>query len=217
MKLVLIGATGFVGSHLLTEALSRNHQVTAIVRDPGNLQLVHNNLMLVKGDALNIDSLVIAFKGHDAVLSAYNAGWKNPGLYDEFLKGSANIQEACKLAGVQRLLVVGGAGSLELSPGKQVVDDPNFPAEWKEGAMAARDYLKELRKESKLDWVFLSPALQMNPGTSGIRTGTYRTGKDQPVFDGNKISKISVEDTAVALLDEAEKQHHHQERFTVAW
>jgi len=218
MKLALIGATGFVGKHLLKEALQRHHQVTAIIRgDEGRLKAEDENLAVIKADVLSVDSLVTALAGHEVCLSAYNPGWKNDRLYDEFLTGSLNIQMACKKAGVKRLLVVGGAGSLEVTPGAQLVDDPGFPLEWKEGAMAARDYLKELRNEKELDWVFLSPAIQMNPGTSGIRTGAYRIGKDQPVFDVNRISKISVEDTAVALLDEVEQPQHHRERFTVAY
>ena len=104
-----------------------------------------------------------------------------------------------------------------MTPGEQLVDSPHFPNEWKEGALAARDYLDELRLEKELDWVFVSPAIEMHPGTSGIRTGSYRTGNNQPVFNKAYESKISVEDFAVALIDEVENSRFHQQRFTVAW
>lgn len=217
MKIALIGATGFVGSHVLKEALSRNHQVTAIVRNPQNLKEQHSLLHPVVGDVLDADNLPALLKGHDVIISAYNAGWKNPHLYTQFIQGSRNIQKACKEAGVQRLLVVGGAGSLRNAEDNQLVDDPEFPAEWKQGALAARDYLAELIEETELDWVFLSPAVQMHPGTSGVKKGTYKTGLDQPVVDENGVSKISVEDLAFALLDEVETPHFHKQRFTIAW
>ncbi len=217
MKLALIGATGFVGSHLLKEALRREHIVTAVVRDPKKVHIEEHNLIVKQGNALNPDELCTLIKGNDVLVSAYNPGWHNPKLYAEFLEGSRAIQQACKLAGIKRLIVVGGAGSLEITPGEQLVDSPYFPDEWKEGALAARDYLDELRLEKELDWVFLSPAIEMHPGTSGIRTGNYRTGNDQPVFNKDNESKISVEDLAVALLDEVENSRFHQQRFTVAW
>jgi len=217
MKLALVGATGFVGSHLLLEALRREHVVTVVVRDPQKVHLKEPNLIVKQGNALDPDSLAALIKGNDVLVSAYNAGWHNPKLYAEFLKGSRAIQQACKLAGINRLLVVGGAGSLEIAPGKQLVDSPDFPEDWKQGALAARDYFNELRLEKELDWVFVSPAIEMHPGTSGIRTGNYRTGNNQPVFNKDNESKISVEDLAVALLDEVENARFHQQRFTVAW
>jgi hypothetical protein len=151
------------------------------------------------------------------VLSAYNAGWNNPNLYHDFLAGSGAIQSAVKKAGVRRLLVVGGAGSLEVAPGVQLVDTPGFPAAYKPGASAARDYLDLLRQETDLDWTYLSPAILMHPGTSGIRTGQYRVGRDQPVFNAQGESRIGVEDLAVALLDEAEQNQFIRQRFTVGY
>ncbi len=151
------------------------------------------------------------------VISAYNAGWANPNLYNEFLEGAAAIEKATKLAGIKRLLVIGGAGNLYIQPGVQVVDTPAFPAEWKPGALAARKYLNMLQNEEVLDWVFLSPALEIHQGTSGIRKGTYRTGLDTPVFDAANRSVIYVEDLAVAIVDEAEKTAYTRQRFTVAY
>lgn len=216
MKIALIGATGFVGSAILTEALTRGHQVTAIVRHPEKLQ-AQKNLTIVNGDVMDGDGLSKVLKGNDVVVSAYNAGWTNPDLYNEFLKGAQSIQEAVKKAGVKRLIVIGGAGSLFIAPGVQLVDTPQFPAEWKPGALAARDYLNVLKKEDRLDWTFVTPAIEMNPGAPHERKGTYRTGLDNPVFDANHKSTISVEDLAVAIVDEVESPKHIRVRFTVGY
>jgi hypothetical protein len=200
MKIALIGATGFVGSAILKEALDREIEVTAIVRHPEKLQ-TQKNLTIAKGDVMDPDKLTEIFKGNDVVVSAYNAGWANPDLYNEFLKGSQIIQEAVKKSGVKRYIVNGGAGSLFISSNVQLVDTPQFAQEWKPGALAARDYLNILKKEDQLDWTFISPAIEMNPGTPHERTGKYRTSLDNPVFDANHKSTISVEDLAVAIID----------------
>ncbi|RCR70575.1 NAD(P)-dependent oxidoreductase [Larkinella punicea] len=214
MKIALIGATGFVGSALLKEALHRGYDVTAIVRHPEKNTVENPQLTAVKGDVLNEAEVAGLVAGHDAVVSAYNAGWQNPNLYNEYLAGSHAIQNGTKKAGVKRLLVVGGAGSLEIAPGVQLIDTPQFPAEWKPGALAARDYLNTLKKEEDLDWTFISPAILLEPGE---RTGQFRLGTNQPVFDENGVSKISVEDLAVALLDELDKPAHVRQRFTVGY
>ncbi|PWU01306.1 MAG: histidine kinase [Bacteroidetes bacterium] len=216
MKVALIGATGFVGKAILNELLQRGHQVTAIAR---NLEAVQQkkNLITKQVNVLDAEAVSEAVKGHDAVISAYNAGWTNPNLYNEFLQGSQAIQEGVRRSGVKRLFVNGGAGSLFVNEGLQNVDTPDFPAEWKAGALAARDYLNILKKEQDLDWAFLSPALEMHPGTSGERKGTYRTGKDTPVYNEAGRSVISVEDVAVAIVDEIESPKHTRTRFTVAY
>ncbi|TZF82286.1 NAD(P)-dependent oxidoreductase [Pedobacter sp. BS3] len=212
MKIALIGA-GFTGSAVLNEALSRGMEVTVIVRHPEKVTVKSNNLHVVKADVLHEDiSGLLA--GHDAVISTYNAGWDNENLYNDFIKGSENLQAAAKKSGVKRLLVIGGAGSLEVAPGVQAVDTPEFPAAWKTGATAARDYLNILKKEEQLDWTFLSPAFHLEPGQ---RTGKFRLGKDNPVVDANGESKISVEDLAVALLNETENPQFIRQRFTVGY
>ena len=216
MKIALIGATGFVGSAILKEALERGHEVTAIARNPEKIK-AQNNLTIVKSDVMDSDGLSKILKGNDVVISAYNAGWTNPDLYNDFLKGSRSIQEAVKKSGVKRLIVNGGAGSLFISLGVQVIDTPEFPEVFKPGAGAARDYLNELKKEDQLDWTFVSPAIEMNPGTPHERRGSYRTGVDNPVFDANNRSTISVEDLAVAIVDEAEHPKHIRVRFTVGY
>lgn len=216
MKVALIGASGFVGSAILKELLQRGHQVTAIVRNPGKVSPAAN-VTVVSANVLDEAEVKNAVAGHDAVISAYNAGWTNPDLYNEFLKGAQTIQEGVKQSGVKRLIFVGGAGSLFIAPGQQIVDTEGFPAEWKPGALAARDYLEMLKKETTLDWTFLSPAVEMHQGTSGNRKGVYRTGLDKPVFDAEGRSIISVEDIAVAIVDELEAPKHIRQRFTVAY
>jgi putative NADH-flavin reductase len=213
-KIAIIGASGYVGTALTREALRRGHKVTAIVRNPEKITQKDPHLSAVKGDVLFEDQVEVLVKGHDAVLNAYNGGWQNPRLYDDFIRASKAIQEGTRKAGVVRLLVVGGAGSLEIAPGLQLVDTPEFPEAWKTGAQAARDYLDILRQEKALEWTFLSPAILLQPGE---RTGKYRVGKDSPVFDEKHESRISVEDLAVALLDAFEKHLYIKERFTVAY
>jgi putative NADH-flavin reductase len=217
MKIALIGASGFVGSHILKEALDRGHQVTAIVRNPEKITEKHPNLQAKKGDVFNTEEIAKLVSGHDAVISSYNAGWQNPNLYDDFLKGSQAIQEGVKKSGVKRLIVVGGGGSLEIAPGVQLVDTPQFPAEWKSGALAARDYLNIIRKEDELDWTFFSPAIEMHHGIKDGRTGKYRLGTDQPVFDANGASRLSPEDLSIVLVDELDNKKFIRKRFTAAY
>ncbi len=217
MKVALIGASGFVGSAILNEALNRGHQVTAIVRNPEKITAHHEHLTLVKADVLDTAQVTDAVSGADAVISAYNPGWSNPDIYAEFLKGSQSIQAGTAAAGVKRYIVIGGAGSLEVAPGVQAVDTPDFPAAIKPGASAARDYHNLLKDEKDLDWTFFSPAFEMHQGTSGVRKGTYRTGLDTPVFDVDGRSVLSVEDLAVAIIDELEQPKHIKQRFTAAY
>ncbi|MES3018455.1 MAG: NAD(P)-dependent oxidoreductase [Bacteroidota bacterium] len=216
MKVALIGASGFVGKATLTELLNRDHEVTAIVRNPANVS-PEKNVTAVSADVFNEADLTDALAGHDAVISTYNAGWTNPNMYDDYLNGSKAVQAAVKKSGVKRFIVVGGAGSLYIAPETQIVDTDGFPADIKPGALAARDYLNIIKEDTDLDWTFLSPAIEMHPGTSGTRTGAYRTGLENPVLDADGRSVLSVEDTAVALVDELEKPEHIQKRFTAAY
>jgi uncharacterized protein len=217
MKIALIGASGFVGSAVLKEALERGHHVTAIVRHPEKILIENKNLKKAKANALNADEVADVVKGHDAVINAYNPGWTNPNIYNEFLQGAQAIQEGVKKSGVKRLFAIGGAGSLYVTPGVQLVDSPAFPDAWKQGALAARDYLNIIKKENELDWTFLSPAIEMHHGTSGQKKGTYRKGLENPVFNEGGRSFISVEDMAIAIIDEIEKPEHIRQRFTVAY
>lgn len=214
MKIAIIGATGFVGSTLVKEFANRGHQVTALARNP---LADGTNAEFVKADIFDTKALAEVLKGHDTIVSAYNPGWTNPNIYDDFIAGSRSIQQAVKDSGVKRLITIGGAGSLFVAPGVQAVDGPDFPAEYYPGASAARDYLNIIREEKDLDWVFFSPAFEMHQGITTGRTGKYRLGLENPVFDDNNRSILSVEDLAVVIADEVENPKHHQQRFTAAY
>ncbi len=215
-KIAVIGATGFVGSHVVKELDSRGYKVEAIARDTSKVP-VDQNVTAVSADVNNVDELAGKLAGADAVISAFNAGWSNPNLYNDFLNGAENIEAAVKKSGVKRFIVVGGAGSLYTPDGTQIVDSPEFPAAIKPGALAARDYLDIIKKDKDLDWTYFSPAPEMHQGTSGVRKGTYRTSLETPVVDENGKSILSVEDVAVALVDELENNHFIQKRFTAAY
>jgi putative NADH-flavin reductase len=213
MKITLIGATGFVGSAILNEALTRGHHVTAIVRNTGKVPQ-KPNLTAVSADVYDEKALAKTVAGQDAVISAFNPGWADADIYNHTIEGTHAILNSVKKAGVKRLLVVGGAGSLEIKPGLQLVDTPDFPAQFKQGALGAREALNIMRKETGLDWSFISPAAFLKPGE---RTGKFRLGDDQLVTDAKGESRISVEDMAVAILDEIEKPQHIRKRFTLAY
>lgn len=213
MKIALIGATGFVGSAILKEALDRGHEVTAIVRHTDKLT-PHAKLQPKKRDVYNEDEVAGSVAGHEAVISAFNPGWSNPDIYNQQVKGARSIINGVKKAGVKRLLFVGGAGSLEVKPGIQSVDLPEFPSEYKQGALATREALNLLRKEPSLEWSFLSPSADL---FTGQRTGQFRLGTDQLLANAQGESRISVEDYAKAMIDEVEKPTHIRRRFTVGY
>ncbi|WP_026727983.1 NAD(P)-dependent oxidoreductase [Flavobacterium denitrificans] len=213
MKIALIGATGFVGSAILNELADRKHEITAIARTPKDT----DNAKWVAGDIFNVDALAEILKGHDTVINAYNPGWTNPNIYDDFLAGSKAIQEAVKKSGVKRFITIGGAGSLFVAPDLQAVDTPDFPKEIFPGANAARHYLNIIKEEKDLDWAFFSPAFEMHAGTKTGRTGKYRLGLENPVFNDEQRSILSVEDLAVVIADETESPKHHQIRFTAGY
>jgi putative NADH-flavin reductase len=214
-KVVLIGASGFVGSALLREALDRGHQVVAMVRNPEKITLHHQNLEIKKADVSSIDAVISACKGADVVISAYNPGWTNPLISEDTLRVYPVILEGVKKAGVKRLLIVGGAGSLFVKPGVRLMDAGIIPGEYLPAVKSlASIYLEILSGEKEIDWVFFSPAGVIAPGT---RTGKFRLGKDDMVVDKKGESKISVQDYAVAMIDELEKPAHHRERFTIGY
>lgn len=215
MNITVIGATGFVGKNITNELTDRQHNVTGISRNPATSD--KSNLSYQAVDITNTNQLAESLKGQDVVVSAYNAGWDNPNLYQDFLAGSKTIQEAAKQAGVKRLIVIGGAGSLYVADGVQAVDTPDFPKEYYAGASAARDYLNLLKEETDLDWTFFSPAFEMHPGINTGRTGNYRLGNDSPVFDETGRSVLSAEDLAVVIADEVEQERFHRTRFTAAY
>lgn len=212
MKLVLIGATGFVGSALLAEALARGHRVTAPLRSPAKLA-PQPNLEAAAVDVLDRGALAACLRGHDAVVSAFS-GHAQEDVYGYYVAGIRSIIDAVEDAGVPRLLVVGGAGSLEVAPGVQLLDTPQFPEQWKATAEGAREALKLLRAESGLDWTMLSPSAYLEPGQ---RTGRFRLGTDSLLVDAKGESRISLQDYAVAMLDEVERPAHSRRRFTAGY
>jgi putative NADH-flavin reductase len=213
MKVALIGATGFVGSNIRDEALSRRHEVTAIVRHPERLPVLVN-LTAKRCDVNDIAGLAATLAGHDAIISAFSAERDSPDKFAEHVTGAKAIIAATKLSGVKRLLVVGGAGSLQVAPGQELIDQPGFPPEWKAGAGGTREYLHLLQEEPDLDWTFLSPAMLLEPGP---RTGIFRLGGDQLLVDPNGECRITVPDYAVAMIDELEEPRHIRRRFCVAY
>ncbi|RYD80429.1 MAG: NAD-dependent epimerase/dehydratase family protein [Sphingobacteriales bacterium] len=216
MKVALIGASGFVGKALLKELVSRGNDVIAIARDTDKIGDEGNKVTKVAVNVLDTVELAEALKGADAVVSAFNAGWTNPNLYDDTLAGAEAIQKAVKASGVKRYIFVGGAGTLQID-GNQLVDGPQFPKEIYPGASAVRDYFNILKQEKELDWLFFSPAIEMHPGITAGRTGKYRLGKTAPVFNEEGRSVLSVEDLSIVLADELENNAHHQEQFTAGY
>jgi len=202
-KIAIIGATGRAGSQLLEEALRRGHSVTAIARDTSKIDqragVVSKNV-----DALDAEALQAAVAGHDAVISA---------AHFATLPASAVIGPV-KKAGVKRLLVVGGAGSLLLPGGGRVIDSEGFPQEYKAEASAGALFLENLRQEKELQWTFLSPSAEF---VDGERTGHFRLGKDDLLASAQGRSWISFADYAIAMIDEVEKPAHVQQRFTVGY
>lgn len=209
MKVAIIGASGFIGSAILNEALNRGHEVTAIVRHPEKITIQNPHLTVKKGDVTNEADIAALLAGNEAVISSYSAHDKAT-----YLKAIHAIINGTKKAGIKRLIAVSGAGSLEIAPGVQLLDTPEFPAAWKEGASATRDAFHVIKATDDLDWTVLSPAMMIEPGE---RTGKFRLGKDQVVFNDKGESKISTADYAIALIDELEQPKHIKQRFTLAY
>ncbi|KAF1033668.1 MAG: hypothetical protein GAK37_00022 [Pseudomonas sp.] len=202
-KIAIIGATGRAGSQLLEEALRRGHSVTAIARNTGKIA-ARPGVTVKQVDAQNAQALAEALSGHDVVISA---------AHFATLPAQAVI-EPVKKAGVKRLLVVGGAGSLLLPGGSRVIDSPGFPPEYKAEASAGAAFLDTLRLEKDLDWSFLSPSAEF---VETERTGQFRLGQDDLLVSSEGRSWISFADFAIALIDEVETPKHSRQRFTVGY
>ena len=212
MQIAIYGITGNAGSRIAKEALEQGHSVVGVVRDTSKPPLQHPNLQLVTGDILDPASVAEVVKGSDAVVSAVG-----PGNFERtpFLANAAkSLFAGLRQAGVKRVLIVGGAGGLEVAPGMQLVDSPGFPDAWKGIALAHRDAWEFIRNEKDLDWTYVAPAAMLEPGE---RTGQYRTGSDNLVADAEGNSRISMEDYAVAVIDELEHPQHLKMRMSVGY
>jgi hypothetical protein len=209
MKVVLFGASGMIGSRVLDELVRRGHTITAIVRHPENVKTA-NGVTVLRGDVNDAASVARGARGADVAVSAYTPPPTNPGMIGDAVRA---LITGLGEASVKRLIVVGGAGSLEVAPGVQLVDTPSFPPGWMAIALAHRDVLPIL-KESDLDWTCFSPAALIEPGQ---RTGRFRLGGTRLVADDHGESRISVEDYAVALVDELENPRHVRQQFTAGY
>jgi len=202
MKIAVLGASGRAGSEISKEAAARGHQVLGIARKPDAIP-VAPGIVPVAGDAADADTLADLIRGQDAVISALH-----------FDVTAATLLGALRHAGVKRLLVTGGAASLEVPGGTRLIDTPDFPEEWKVFAIGGITFLDALRAETEIDWTFFSPAALI---FEGPRLGTYRTGGDELVTDAAGDSKISFADYAIAMVDELERHRHPRARFTAAY
>ncbi len=203
MRIALIGATGNVGSKILNEALSRGHQVTGIARHVDKLQ-GRTGVTAKQADLADEKAIAEAVRGSDAIVVSVR--YQPNDVLRAF--------PAARAAGVKRVLFVGGAASLEISPGLRLVDTPNFPPEIKVEALPAAEALKRIREEKELEWTFVSPSIMLVPGQ---RTGKFRIGTDQVLKDEKGDSRISQEDLAVAIIDELERPRQVRKRFTVGY
>ncbi|GAB1440404.1 NAD(P)-dependent oxidoreductase [Providencia sp.] len=213
MKISIIGATGFVGKALVAEALLRHHQVTAISRHSNQLPQ-HAYLVTASGDITDVAWLTSRLKGQDVVISAFNGGWQNPNLYQDTVAGNHAILQAVQKSMIKQFIVVGGAGSLKIAPGVDLIDSPEFPTEIKPGAQAMREFKNQLQTIDSLDWTYVSPAAMLE---AGERTETFRLGGEQLLMNGSVPAKISVEDLAVAILDEVNNSQFIRQQFTAAY
>ncbi|MGW9207783.1 NAD(P)-dependent oxidoreductase [Embleya sp. NPDC055664] len=219
-RIALFGANGGIGVHILREALGRGHHVTAVVRDPARLAgEEHERLTVVTGDATDPASAASVAAGHDALVSAIGGGYVDGVAHAALVVAAAKaLTEGLRSLGdaapARGLFVVGGAGSLRTPGGDRVWDAEGIPelaVQIMRGQGAALDHYRTV---TDVTWTYLSPAADIGPGE---RTGVYRTGRDDLVVDADGVSRISVADYAVALLDEIETPKHTGERFTVAY
>ncbi len=203
MKIALIGASGNAGSRILSELVSRGHRVTAIARHPDKIAKL-NGVTAVEGDVYDKAQLVALIKGYDVLISSVHFSASDPDM----------LISAAHEAGVKRYLVVGGAGSLLTPDGKKLIESPHFPDIYKVEAAAGGVFLDKLRAQSAVNWTYFSPPAVFIPGA---RTGTFRLGLENLIADASGTSTVSMEDFAIAMVDEIEKPAHLNQRFTIGY
>lgn len=214
MKIAIYGANGAIGTAIAKEALGRGHTVTAVVRDPAKVTLSHDRLTVTQGDVTESAGVTQVAEAHEAVISAVGPNWGKGEDLSVYTDGATSLIAGIgAAANAPRLVIVGGAGSLEVAPGVLLFDTPDFPDAWRPLAKAHGEGLN-LYRASDIDWTFVSPAIMIE---AGERTGSYRVGGDQVLFDSEGNSRISNEDYAVAVVDELETPAHVRERITVAY
>lgn len=216
MSIVVFGASGNIGSNIRKEALSRGHRVTAVTRST-DLE-AEERLTALKADIADADDVAKIVSGHEAVISAYSPGLRRHSAEDAAeLIGKAHdaLFAGIKRAGVRRLIIIGGVGSLEASPGTDVVDSDFYPAEHKAHTLRNREILRSLRRgDHDLDWTYVSPPLSIK---AGERTGKFRLGEDRLLRDEASESRISEADFAIAIVDELDRRKFVRRRFTAAY
>lgn len=214
-NIAVIGANGTIGSAIVKEALERGHTVTAVVRDPAKVAERHSNLSVITGDVLDAQSVAAAATGQDVLVSAVGGGdGAGPGATIALAPASLAAGLRALEGAAPRLVTVGGAGSLRTPDGTLVWDAPGLPEALLQVMHAHGDALDFYRAITDLEWTNISPAATIGPGE---RTGTYRTSLDDLLTDASGASTISVEDYAVAVLDEIETPRHNGHRFAVAY
>jgi putative NADH-flavin reductase len=216
MHIVLLGDAGAIAQRITREALSRGHRITAVVRNPKTYEKPAAGVEVVQGDATDPKSVAAVARGADAIVNAISPRPGGEGRPASSLADAANaVIEGAKAAGVKRLLVVGGAGTLEVAPGVQLLDTPGFPDIYKPEALEGRAaYAVYREKAAPLEWTYVAPAAVIQPGE---RTGKYRTSNDQLLADASGKSTITHEDYAVAMLDELENPKNIGRRLAVAY
>jgi hypothetical protein len=211
MNIAIIGATGRIGQRILSEAVARGHQVTALTTNPSKIPADAGKVSWKTANALDAESVSKATEDQDVLISAYAPPRSDP---DEIVSVAKSLLTVAERHPALRLLIVGGAGSLEAEPGKTVIDAGMIPAEWIAIPAAHKKALDIYRANTSSDWSYFSPALMIQPGE---RTGKFRLGGEKLLVGANGKSEISMEDYAAAMLDEAEKPLHVRQRFTIGY
>jgi putative NADH-flavin reductase len=212
MKIAVFGAAGRQGSRIVAEAVNRGHRVTAVLRHPGGPHQIDRRAVLAAGDATRADSVAELAAGHEVLVSAVGARIGGPSV--TVVHAAHALLAGMRAGGAKRLLVVGGAGSLRDRDGRLLLDDPDFPEVVKPYALAHAEALEIYRRDDTVDWVYVSPSDDLE---TGQRRGRYRLGTDDLLYDGDGVSHISMEDMAVAIVDEIERQGHRRQRITVGY
>lgn len=212
MKIALVGATGNIGRQIARHALANGHQVTAIVRSEKQLPAELDGAALAIAPLDDSAALAAVIAGHDVLASAYGP---RPGDdIGQIAVVAGQLLDAARQAGVPRLVVVGGAGSLEVAPGVQLVDTPDFPAAYKPYALAAREALQQLQGVQDIDWTFFSPAAEIGPGDE---RGQYRVQAKTFLADAEGHSRISYADYGAAFVEELQTHAHPRQIITAAY